>query len=101
MLFAQDREPDFARYGRFGDSVKFRREPVLRGTVDYFLGAQYVLSQGSGAKPTLSASYVRRLYDGVAPEPDFGSPTNSLLLLGSGDVKGFHYDANAFVNELV
>jgi hypothetical protein len=74
---------------------------TANATADYFLGAQYVLAQGSGAKPTLSASYVRRLYDGGAPEPDFGSPTNSLLLLGSADVKGFHYDANAFLNELV
>ncbi len=40
------------------------------------------------------------MYDGGAPELDFGSPTNSILLLASADVKGFHYDANAMFNEL-
>ena len=68
---------------------------------DVFLGAQGVLYQGEGTKPTLAVSYFHRVYDGGAPEFDFGSPTNSLLLLASADVKGFHYDANAFFTELV
>jgi hypothetical protein len=68
---------------------------------DIFLGAQFVLHHGEGAKPTLAVSYFHRAYDGGAPEFDFGSPTNSLLLLASADVKGFHYDANAFFAELV
>jgi hypothetical protein len=51
--------------------------------------------------PRSRSSYFHRAYDGPAPEFDFGSPTNSLLVLGSGDVKGFHYDANAFFTELV
>jgi len=67
---------------------------------DVFLGAQGVLYQGEGSKPTLAVSYFHRVYDGGAPEFDFGSPTNSLLLLASADVKGFHYDANAFFTEL-
>lgn len=67
---------------------------------DIFLGAQFVLHHGEGAKPTLAVSYFHRVYDGGAPEFDFGSPTNSLLLLASADVKGFHYDANAFFTEL-
>jgi hypothetical protein len=67
---------------------------------DIFLGAQFVLHHGEGAKPTLAVSYFHRAYDGGAPEFDFGSPTNSLLLLASADVKGFHYDANAFFAEL-
>ena len=46
-------------------------------------------------------SYFRRVYDGGAPEFDFGSPTNSFLVLASVDVKGFHYDANAFVTKMV
>lgn len=79
----------------------FTAGTTRNATADYFLGAQGVLMKGEGAKPTLSAGYFRRLYDGAAPEPDFGSPTNSFLLLASADVKGFHYDANAFVNELV
>jgi hypothetical protein len=68
---------------------------------DVFLGAQGVLYQGEGAKPTFAVSYFHRVYDGGAPEFDFGSPSNSLLFLASADVKGFHYDANAFFTELV
>jgi hypothetical protein len=59
-----------------------------------------VISPGEGARPTLAASYFHRAYDGGAPELDFGSPKNSFLVLASGDVKGFHYDANAILNEL-
>jgi hypothetical protein len=69
------------------------------GTAEVFLGAQAVLSHGERAKPTIAASYFRRVYDGGVPEVDFGSPRNSFLLLASADVKGFHYDANAIVNE--
>jgi hypothetical protein len=67
---------------------------------DVFLGAQLVVSRGEGATPTVSVSYFHRVYDGGAPEVDFGSPTNSCLVLASADVKGFHYDANALFNEL-
>jgi hypothetical protein len=67
---------------------------------DEFLGAQAVLTRGEGAKPTVAASYFHRIYDGGAPELDFGSPMNSFLLLASANVKGFHYDANALFNEL-
>jgi hypothetical protein len=69
------------------------------GTAEVFLGAQAVVSQGEGSKPTISASYFRRVYDGGVPEVDFGSPRNSFLVLASADVKGFHYDANAIFNE--
>src|SRR3984893_9209104 len=68
---------------------------------DVFLGAQVVLSPGEGSKPTIAASYFRKVYDGGAPELDFGSPTNSFLLLATADVKGIHYDANAILTELV
>jgi len=67
---------------------------------DVFFGAQVVLAHGQGASPTVAVSYFHRAYDGGAPELDFGSPVNSGLLLASGDVKGFHYDANAMLNEL-
>lgn len=69
------------------------------GTAEVFLGAQAVVSHGEGSKPTIAASYFRRVYDGGVPEVDFGSPRNSFLLLASADVKGFHYDANAIFNE--
>lgn len=68
-------------------------------TAEVFVGAQAVLSRGEGAKPTIAASYFRRIYDGGAPELDFGSPRNSLVLLASADLKGFHYDTNAIFNE--
>jgi len=74
---------------------------TANGSAEVFLGAQAVLSTGEGAKPTVAVSYFRRAYDGGAPELDFGSPKNSVLLLASADVKGFHYDANAMFNELV
>jgi len=68
---------------------------------DVFLGAQAVISPGEVSRPTIAASYLHKVYDGGTPEVDFGSPSNSFLLLASADVKGFHYDANAIFNELV
>ncbi len=85
-------------------------QPVVRSAVDniaanatgdVLLGAQAVLLPGEGAKPTFALSYFRRVYSGDAPDLDFGTPSNSLILLASADVKGFHYDANALFNELV
>lgn len=74
---------------------------TANGMGEVFLGAQAVIIPGEGDKPTVAMSYSRRAYDGNAPELDLGSPRNSLLLLVSGDVKGFHYDANAAFNEIV
>lgn len=71
------------------------------GVAEVFLGAQLVLVPGEGAKPTLAASYSRRVFDGGAPELDFGSPLNSVVLYASADVKGFHYDANLIFNEVL
>jgi hypothetical protein len=71
------------------------------GTGEVFLGAQVVLMPGEGAKPTLAASYSHRVYDGPAPELDFGSPRNSLVFYASADMKGFHYDVNAVFNEMI
>jgi hypothetical protein len=68
---------------------------------DVFLGAQAVIHPGEGSKPTIAVSYLHKVYAGTAPDFDLGSPTNSFLLLASADVKGFHYDANAFFNEIV
>ena len=111
--------PEFSsRYG-FNEVMKFSVAPRLEllasgepiahytagghtanSVADVFLGAQAVVSRGEGATPTVAASYFHRVYDGGAPEVDFGSPTNSFLVLASADVKGFHYDANALFNEL-
>lgn len=68
---------------------------------DVFVGAQAVIYPGEGSTPTIAVSYFRRVYDGGAPEFDYGSPTNSAMILASADVKGFHYDANAIFTELV
>jgi hypothetical protein len=85
-------------------------QPVARSSVDdvatnatgdVLLGAQGVLFPGEGVKPTLAVSYFHRVYSGDAPDLDFGTPSNSLTLLASADVKGFRYDTNAFFNELV
>ncbi len=84
-------------------------EPIAHNTAsgttgnsvgDVFVGAQGIFLFGEGAKPTVAASYFHRTYDGGAPEVDFGSPTNSVLILASADVQGFHYDANALFNEM-
>jgi hypothetical protein len=85
-------------------------EPVVHCTAngitgnsggDLYLGAQAVLYHGEGARPTLAASYFYHVYDDGAPSLDIGSPTNIVELLASADVKGFHFDVNAFFTELV
>ncbi len=75
-------------------------ENTGNATGDLFLGAQMVISSGEGARPTIAASYIRHLYGGDAPDFDVGTPLNSVLILASADVHGFHYDTNAIFNEL-
>lgn len=65
------------------------------------LGFQSIVHQGEGATPTIAVSYFHQIYGGNVPDLDIGSPTNSVLLLGSADVKGFHYDTNFLFNEVV
>src|SRR5262249_23315485 len=57
--------------------------------------------QGEGARPTLAISYFRQVYGGNTPDLDIGSARNTLTLLLSADVKGFHYDTNYLFNEVV
>jgi hypothetical protein len=71
------------------------------GTGDVDLGAQGVVHQGEGANPTVAVSYFGRVYSGDSPDLDIGSFRNSVLLLASADVKGFHYDANFIADEVV
>jgi hypothetical protein len=66
---------------------------------DVFLGMQGVLSHGEGMRPTISASYIRRTYEGGAPDIDIGSFRNSAILLVSLDMAGFHFDINGMVSE--
>jgi hypothetical protein len=65
------------------------------------LGFQTVLHHGESANPTIAVSYFHQVYGGNAPDLDIGSARNSVLLLASADVKGFHYDTNAVFNEVV
>ncbi len=112
--------PEFSSQSSLNEVVKFsvsRRiellavsEPVAHsrsenqsanGTGDLFLGVQGVVHQGEGARPTIALSYFRRVYGGDTPDLDIGSARNSMLILVSADVKGFHYDNNYFFNEVV
>jgi Putative MetA-pathway of phenol degradation len=71
------------------------------GVGDVLLGVQGVVHQGEGARPTVALSYFHRVYSGDAPDLDIGSARNSVLLLASADVKGFHYDTNYLFNEVI
>ena len=67
---------------------------------DVMLGLQGVVLQGNeSGKPTVALSYFKHAYAGSAPGIDIGTAENSVLLLVSGDVRGFHYDSNAMFNE--
>jgi hypothetical protein len=112
--------PEFSSQSSFNEVVKFsltRRIEVVAAaapfarshvenqagndTGDVALGVQGVVHQGEGARPTIALSYLRQVYGGSAPDLDLGSPRNSVLLLASADVKGFHYDTNYFFNEVI
>lgn len=75
-------------------------QPV-NGEGDLDLGFQAVLYQGEGVRPTIALSYLGRAYSGNAPDLDIASFKNSMVLLLSADVKGFHYDTNYLFNEVV
>jgi len=62
-------------------------------------GIQGVLLPGKGKLPTVSASYIRLLYGGTAPDIDIGTSKNSAILLVSTDLAGFHFDINGFASE--
>jgi len=119
-MFTAWASPEFSSQTSFNQVVKFavsRRIELLVGSEPVAhtrrgrqssndaggvsLGAQAVLYPGEGTKPTISVSYFHSVYGGSAPDIDIGSSRNSVLLLGSGDVQKFHYDANLFFNEVV
>ena len=62
-------------------------------------GMQGVLLPGKGKRPTVSASYIRLLYAGTAPDIDIGTASNSAILLVSTDLAGFHFDINGLASE--
>jgi len=112
--------PEFSSQSSFNEVIKFslsRRIELLaadgpfahsrvegqsaNGTGGVSLGAQAVLHEGKGTRPTIALSYFRQVYGGDTPDLDIGSAKNSALLLVSADVKGFHYDTNFLFNEVI
>ena len=66
---------------------------------EVFAGAQVVALRGEGHVPTMSLSYIRRLYESSAPELDIGTFRQSALFLISEDLGGFHIDVNGIFSE--
>lgn len=85
-------------YGPFAHSSFEQRSSNGEGGVS--LGVQGVLRKGEGTRPTIAVSYLHSVYGGNTPDLDIGSASNSVLLLASADVKGFHYDINFLLNEV-
>jgi len=74
-----------------------RNQQIHPGEV--FIGAQLEVLPSEGIRPTVSFSYVRRVYESPAPELDLGTFRQSGTILLSNNVGGFHYDANFIVLE--
>jgi hypothetical protein len=86
-------EPLAQASGATGDALSGRRPGEV------FAGFQAVALPGEGHKPTVSLSYIRRLYASPAPELDIGTFKNSALILVSDDLAGFHFDMNGVFSE--
>jgi len=76
-----------------------RQTAVHEGEV--FAGVQSVLFAGGESRPTVSISYVRRVYSSVAPELDVGTFRQSTSAFLSEDLHGFHFDTNGIFAEQV
>jgi hypothetical protein len=70
-------------------------------TGDLLLGVQGVLIKERGRRPTIALGYLHRVRAGSAPDLDIGSFSQSAVVLASGDLGSFHYDANFNVSEQV
>ena len=86
-------EPLAQASGATGDALSGSRPGEV------FVGFQAVVLPGEGHKPTVSLSYIRRLYASPAPELDIGTFRNSALILVSDDFAGFHFDINGIFSE--
>jgi hypothetical protein len=86
-------EPLVHATGTTGDALSGNRPGEV------FAGLQAVVLPGEGHKPTVSLSYIRRLYESPAPEIDIGTFRNSALILLSDDFGGFHFDINGIFSE--
>jgi hypothetical protein len=81
----------------FVDSLIAKSKEIHEGEV--FGGFQAVVVPGLSSRPTIAISYFHRLHAGAAPEVDIGTSAQNALVLVSGDIRGFHYDANGVVTE--
>jgi len=86
-------EPLVHATGASGDSLSGNRPGEV------FAGVQGVVFSGEGHVPTVSMSYIRRLYESPAPEIDIGTFRQSALFLVSEDLGGFHFDVNGIFSE--
>lgn len=86
-------EPLVHATGAKGDALSGSRPGEV------FAGAQAVVLSGERHIPTVSVSYIRRLYESPAPEVDIGTFRQSSLFLLSEDLGGFHFDVNGIFSE--
>jgi hypothetical protein len=86
-------EPLVQASGATGDALSGSRPGEV------FAGFQAIVLPGEGHKPTVSLSYIRRLYASPAPDLDIGTFRNSALILVSEDLAGFHFDINGIFSE--
>ena len=119
-VLGEENSPDVPNQVNFSEVIKFaptrrlqlilQSEPFAnsdvgnaetRGQGDVSLGVQAVVLPGTETRPTISVSYLRRVYAGVAPDLDIGSNSQSALVLISTDIAKFHIDANALFNEQI
>jgi len=68
---------------------------------DVLGGVQGVVLKGAGRRPTVSLSYIGRVYSGSSPDLDIGSFQQGAAVLVSDDIRGFHFDLNGLANEQV
>ena len=68
---------------------------------DVLAGVQGVALKGKGRRPTVSLSYIGRVYAGSSPDLDIGSFRQGATVLVSDDLLGFHFDLNGLANEQV
>jgi hypothetical protein len=86
-------EPLVHSSGATGDALSGNRPGEV------FAGVQAIVLPGEGHTPTVSLSYIRRLYESPAPEVDIGTFRQSALFLLSEDFGGFHFDVNGIFSE--
>lgn len=96
-LAVTNRVEFFAQTEPFVHSQDLSDREIHAGEV--FGGVQAVLLPGAEHRPAISVSYIRRLYESPAPELDIGTFRQSVLILVSWDLWGFHADANGIFAE--